>query len=122
MLHAIVPPVVTPEQIKQLRQELRCTARELASTLDLPLAEVQAWELGREFPTKRLVTQLGSLRTIGPSAIVRKGKAGSASVMEQLDNPDLWQLVRKLLAHPELLRQALELATPYDDPAKVAGK
>lgn len=116
----MVASAVTPEQIKQLRNDLRCTARELATTLGLPLAEVQAWESGQQFPTKRWVTQLEALLAKGPLGIVRKAprsKQGSPSAMGQLDNPEVWRLLRKLLAHPQLLKQALELAAPYEDPA-----
>lgn len=111
--------LVTPEQIKQLRATLRCTARELATSLDVPLAEVQAWETGERFPTKQWVQCMDTLRAKGPAGIVRKSRRepSRASPMDQLDNPDLWQLLRKLLAHPKLFAQTVKLAADYKDPA-----
>lgn len=111
---------MTPEQIKKLRSNLRCTARELAATLDVPLTEVQEWEAGEQFPTKRWVTQLEKLGALGPGAITRKKSKGSAatvSAMDQLDNPELWQIVRKLLAHQKFFGEVSQLAEKYEDPA-----
>jgi transcriptional regulator with XRE-family HTH domain len=122
-LRAIFAFAVNPEQIKELRGELRCTARELATTLGVPLAEVQAWESGEQFPTKRWTARMLSLRARGPAGIVRKApktKRGPLSPLAQLDNPELWLLLRKLLAHPKLFAQASELAAAFEDPADTA--
>lgn len=115
-LHA----TVTPEQIKGLRSDLRCTARELATTLGLTVAEVQAWESGEQFPTKHWVERMGALRAKGPDAIVRKAKAGAREVspMAQLANPEIWEVVRKMLAHRKLLAEVTKLAASYKDPAE----
>ncbi len=119
-MRAIFAFTVTPEQIKELRGVLRCTARELASTLSVPLAEIQAWESGEKFPTKQWAVRLLSLRDEGPAGIVRKSpkaKRAPKSPMSQLDNPELWLLLRKLLAHPDLFAKATELSAAFEDPA-----
>ncbi len=108
-----------PEDIKQLRKELGCTARALALALDLEQKTVLAWESGELFPTKRHVTAMEALRDKGPDAIPRisRGKAEKTG-MQRLDNPKLWEIVRKLLEHPTLFDQVAKLADKFDDPAK----
>jgi transcriptional regulator with XRE-family HTH domain len=110
---------MSPEDIKALRQELGCTARELAGALGIEQAEVIAWERGDLFPTKRFCDAMEALRKKGPSAIPKKPrrKAAAATPMAALSDPDLWRLVRKLLAHPELRSAAQALAERYTDPA-----
>ena len=73
---------VSPEDLKQLRKELACTAKELATTLGIEPKEMAAWEAGELFPTKRHVGELEALRKKGPSSILRtpKGKAAAAKV------------------------------------------
>jgi hypothetical protein len=95
----------------------------MATTLGVPLAEVQAWEAGEQFPTKRWVDRLRALHSKGPEGILRKAPKSEPrpiSAMSQLDNPELWLLVRKLLAYPELFSKAAKLAAPYEDPAAAA--
>src|SRR6186713_3548357 len=108
---------MSPEDIKALRQELGCTARELAAALDLEQETVLAWERGDLFPTKRFVVLMEELRRKGPSAVPRKrrGKGEKASPMHQLADAELWRLFRKLLAHPELRAAAQRLAESYPD-------
>jgi DNA-binding transcriptional regulator YiaG len=116
-------PTVTPEQIKQLRSELRCTARELATTLGVPSAEIQSWEAGDRFPTKRWIARLESLRAQGPDCVVRSSRKASPSTpspIEQLNNPEIWRLLRKLLAHRQLFSEVARLADAYADPATPA--
>lgn len=110
---------MSPEDLKTLRRELGCTARELAAALGLEQETVLAWERGDLFPTKRHVGEMEALRKKGPSAVPRKkrGAPASASPQQLLASPDLWRLFRKLLAHPELYRAALDLAERYPDPA-----
>lgn len=109
---------MSPEDIKALRKELSCTARELASALGIEQESVLAWERGDLFPTKRFVVKMEELRRAGPAAVPRKKKGPSAiSPVHALANPDVWRLVRKLLAHPELRNAAMKLAESYDDPA-----
>jgi len=110
---------MSPEDVKALRQELGCTARELAAALGVEHTDVIAWERGELFPTKRSCDAMDALRRKGPSAVPRRPrkKALAATPMAALSDPDLWRLVRKLLAHPELRAAAKELAERYTDPA-----
>ena len=110
---------VAPEQIKELCGELRCTARELAATLEVDHKTVSAWQEGELFPTRRLVRQMEALRKQGPDAVVRRprGKKKRVSGMQRLGDPVLWEILRKLLEHPALFEQVAKLADKYDDPA-----
>jgi transcriptional regulator with XRE-family HTH domain len=114
---------MAPEEIKRLREELGCTARELATALGLEQETVLAWERAELFPTKRYVAKMEELRRKGPSAIPRKPKraAAAASPMAVLSDPETWRLVRKLVAHAELRREVARLAEAYPDPAEEAG-
>ncbi len=109
---------MSPEEIKALRKELNCTARELATALKIDQKEVMAWETGELFPTKRFVLQMEMLRKKGPSAIPRAARGAKKTGMQRLDDPKLWELVRKLLEHPALFDQVVKLAEQYADPAK----
>ncbi len=113
---------VSPEDIKQLRKELNCTARELATALKLDQKEVLAWEAGELFPTKRYVVQMEAFRKKGPSAIPRapKGKAKRVTGSQRLNDPKLWELVRKLVEHPDFFDAAYKLGQNYADPAAPA--
>jgi transcriptional regulator with XRE-family HTH domain len=108
---------MAPEEIKALRQELGCTAREFAAALGLEQDAVLSWERGDLFPTKRLVGKMEELRKQGPAAIPRKKKGSPASPHSVLADPTLWKLLRKLIAHPELRAAVGKLAEPYSDPA-----
>ena len=111
---------MSPEDLKQLRKELACTAKELATTLGIEPKEMAAWEAGELFPTKRHVGELEALRKKGPSSILRtpKGKAAAAKVgMARLADAKLWELVRKLAEHPQLFDQVSKLAEAFPDPA-----
>lgn len=111
---------MTPEDIKALRTELSCTARELAAALGLEQDAVLAWERGDLFPTKRLVGKMEELRKQGPASIPRKKKGAPASPHALLADPTLWRLLRKLIAHPDLRTAVSKLAEPYADPAEPA--
>jgi DNA-binding XRE family transcriptional regulator len=116
---------VSPEELKQLRKELSCTAKELALTLGVEPKEFAAWEAGELFPTKRYVGELEALRKKGAAAILRtpKGKAGAAKVgMARLADAKLWEIVRKLVEHPALFDQVVKLAEAYPDPSAPAAK
>jgi len=106
---------VTPDDIKLLRKELGCTARDLATTLGIEQKEVLAWEAGELFPTKRFVTQMQSLREKGPSAVIRSAKGKNAGPTERVADPAFWMVVKKLLLHPALFDQVSKLAEKYDD-------
>jgi transcriptional regulator with XRE-family HTH domain len=111
--------IVNVDEIKQLRAELKCTARELAQTLGLEPGEVQAWEAGERFPTKRLVAQMETLRAKGPTSIQRKTAkrpSSSATPLSRLADPEFWAIVRKLASHQDLFVEVAELAKRFDDP------
>ena len=106
---------MSPEEIKALRKELSCTAKELAGALGLEQATVLAWEKGDLFPTKPFIDKMELLRAKGPGAIPKKAKGGDP--MKQLGDPALWELVRKLLVHKKLRDEVVKLAASYPDPA-----
>ncbi|MFO0664463.1 MAG: helix-turn-helix domain-containing protein [Polyangiaceae bacterium] len=105
---------MTADELKEARKELQCTAKELATALGLPQAEVMAWEKGDLFPTKQFVDKIEALRKKGPSAIPRKAK--SVDPMKTLTDPGFWELVRKLAAHKKLRDEVAKMAASYTDP------
>jgi transcriptional regulator with XRE-family HTH domain len=108
-----------PDEIKALRKELGCTARELAAALGVEQATVLAWERGALFPTKRFVDGMQTLREKGPTAFARPSKASDGpDALRALADPALWALVRKLCAHEKLRAAATKLADAYPDPAE----
>ncbi len=107
---------MTPDDIKDLRRGLSCTAKELAQALGTDQATVMAWEKGDLFPTKAHVDKMAALAKRGPSAIPRKSKGDAP--MKVLADPALWELVRKLAAHKKLRDDVQKLAAAYADPAK----
>jgi DNA-binding transcriptional regulator YiaG len=111
---------MSPDEIKALRKELGCTARELAGALGLEQQTVMAWEREELFPTKRHCDAMEELQKRGPSAIPRKPRKKLANLtpMAALAEPDVWRLFRKLLAHAELRAEVEKLAARYDDPAE----
>lgn len=117
---------MSPEDLKQLRKELTCTAKELALNLGIEPKEYAAWEAGELFPTKRHVGELEALRKKGPTSIARapkgKGSAAQTTGMARLAEPKLWELVRKLAEHPALFDQVSKLADAYADPADARAK
>jgi len=111
---------VTPEAIRALREELGFTEAELARALGVEVTEVRAWERAERFPTRRWVTAMERVRAQGVPAAPppNAGDAARARAgLGSLARPELWAVVRKLAAHPELLERARELADDYDDPA-----
>ena len=106
---------MSPDEIKVLRKELVCTAKELAHALGLEQATVLAWEKGDLFPTKAFVDKMEALRSRGPAAIPKKAKG--ADPMKVLADPTLWELIRKIVAHKKLRDEVVKLAAPYADPA-----
>jgi len=111
---------MTPEELKTLRDELQCTAKELAAALGVEQDTVLGWERGEVFPTKRFITQMEVLRKKGKAAFPRQARrnAPKTNPMAVLADPEMWKLVRKLLAHPTLRREAQKLAETYSDPAE----
>lgn len=107
---------MTPDDIKALRKELACTAKELAQVLEVEQKTVLAWESGELFPTKKHVDQMNALRAKGPGAIPKKAKGPSP--MAVMTDPALWTLFRKLVAHKKLRDEAQKLAAAYPDPSE----
>lgn len=109
---------MSPDDIKKLRRELRCSPRELADSLAVDFDTVVAWEHEQLFPTKQYIDKMEELRAKGPEAVARNRRRATAlaTPMQALADPELWRLFRKLLAHEELRKAALELAERYDDP------
>ncbi|AKU94203.1 hypothetical protein AKJ09_00867 [Labilithrix luteola] len=106
---------MTPDDLKALRKELSCTAKELAQALGLEQSTVLAWEKGDLFPTKPYVDKMEQLRVRGPAAIPKKAKG--ADPLKVLADPALWELVRKLVANKKLRDEVTKLAQAYPDPA-----
>ncbi len=106
---------MTPDELKALRKELACSAKELAVALGLEQATVLGWERGELFPTKQYIDAMNDLRARGPSAVPRKSKADNP--LKTLADPALWLLVRKLAVHKKLRDEVTKLASSYPDPA-----
>lgn len=107
---------MSPEDLKQLRKELGCTARDLATTLGIEQKEVLAWEAGELFPTKRFVEQMKALREKGPGAVLKSAKGKAVAPTDRLSDPAFWAVVKKLVLHPALYDQVTKLAEKFDDP------
>jgi transcriptional regulator with XRE-family HTH domain len=107
---------VSPDEIKELRKALACTAKELAAALEVDQQTVLAWEKAELFPTKAFVDRMNELRAKGPGAIPRKAKAGGDPV-KALSDPLVWELLRKIAAHKKLRDDVAKLAEKYPDPA-----
>jgi transcriptional regulator with XRE-family HTH domain len=109
---------VSPEDIKALRKDLACTAKELAAALGIEQATVLAWEKAELFPTKAYVDRMADLRARGPRAIPRKVRGAAAGdPMKSLADPRVWELLRKIAVHKKLREDVIELAARYPDPA-----
>jgi transcriptional regulator with XRE-family HTH domain len=105
---------LAPEEIKRLRKDLKLTARRLAARLGVDEKLIFAWESGERFPTKRHCEAMAALRA--PSAPPRASRSSKHRVA-RLADPDLWVIVRKLTASPELFEAVRKLAAAYPDPA-----
>lgn len=105
---------MTPDDVKALRKATGLTQRDLAEALTLDVALVRDWEKGDRFPTKAHCEAMEALRAKPP---VRKSPLKKQrSPMQVLADPELFTLLRKLLAHGALREAALELASKYPDP------
>jgi transcriptional regulator with XRE-family HTH domain len=109
---------VTPDEIKALRKDLACTAKELAAALELEQATVLGWERGEVFPTKQYVDAMNALRARGPAAIPRRAKGATPTPMKVLADPTTWELVRKIVAYKKLRDDVVKLAEKYEDPSE----
>ena len=107
---------MTPDELKALRKDLSCTAKELSAALGLDQATVLAWEKGELFPTKQYIDKMTALRAKGPGAVPRKSKG--VDPIKTLTDPAFWELVRKMAAHKKLRDEVTKLAVGYKDPAE----
>jgi transcriptional regulator with XRE-family HTH domain len=107
---------VTGDEVKALRKELGCTAKELAAALGTDQATVLAWEKADLFPTKGDVDRMNALLAKGAGSVPRKAKAGGDPI-KALSDPQVWELVRKIAAHKKLRDEVAKLADKYPDPA-----
>jgi transcriptional regulator with XRE-family HTH domain len=105
---------MTPEDLKALRKDLACTAKELAQALGIEQATVLAWEKGELFPTKPFIDKMEHLRKRGAAAIPKKARGDAP--MKVLADPAVWELVRKIVAHKKLRDDVTKLAAGYADP------
>jgi transcriptional regulator with XRE-family HTH domain len=126
---------VNPDEIKTLRRELGCSAKELAAALGVDQATVFAWERRELFPTKQYVDRMLALRAGGPSAIPRASKKtarvlspkesrpiDAAALLEGLTDPRLGEILRKLLAHGALREEVARIAQRYSDPVSSSAR
>ena len=114
---------MSPDELRKIREELKCTARELAATLGIDSTEVVAWEQGERFPTKKNVADIAKLRLMGTGAVVRKTRRRGNAPLKgsaRMADPAFWQLIRKLAEHPELFDRVIQMAEQYSDPADSA--
>ncbi len=109
---------MTSDDIKALRKELGCTARDLATTLGIEQKEVLAWEAGELFPTKRYVDQMKTLREKGPTAVLKTAKGKAVAPTDRVSDPAFWAIVKKLLLYPALYDQVSKLAAQFDETKK----
>ena len=106
---------MNPDDLKALRKDLSCTAKELSAALGLDQATVLAWERGELFPTMAFIDKMNALRAKGPGAVPRKSKG--ADPIKVLTDPVFWEIVRKIAAHKKLRDEVTKLSSGYPDPA-----
>lgn len=114
------------DDVKALRSELKLTVRALAEHLGVEIKELLSWEAGERFPTKRHVSLMEALRNrkdVSPNSLPARAGASdkSAAPLAALADPELWRVVRKLVAHPDLLAETAALAARYEDPIQDEG-
>lgn len=105
---------MSPDELKQARKTLSCSVKELAAALEVAPATIVAWERGDEFPTKRYVEHVERLVAAGSASLPRKAKGSDP--LEALRDPQVWMIIRKVLAHPRLRAAVEKLCDEYDEP------
>jgi transcriptional regulator with XRE-family HTH domain len=103
---------MTADEIRALRKRRGLTRAALARQVGVLPADVAGWELGQRFPTKKAAARLAELVAHGE---VQRDSA-AVTPWARLADPSVWALVRKLLAHRELLERAQAMAEAYADP------
>lgn len=114
-----------PEEVTRLRERLGLSISGLARAIRVPVQEVAAWESGDRFPTRRAVEALRRLDEGGQGAKGGSERRNATVGAEKAPpprwsswkDPELWMLLRKLAAWPDLRRRVLKLAEEYPDPA-----
>ena len=106
---------VNANDVRDLRKELGCTARQLAAALGVDERAVFDWESGERFPTKKACTQMQALRAKGPAALKPAKAPPAVSLADVAESPRVWAVTRKLLRHPEFLARVEQIATEYED-------
>lgn len=104
---------MTPDELKKARLTLKCTAKELSIALGVEPSTVTAWERGDMFPTKQYVEKIQEFLASGPAAIPKKAKG--ADPLDALRDPEVWALIRKVVAYPRLRAELQKLADKYED-------
>ena len=104
---------MTPDDLKSARNRLGYSTRELAKAIGVEQAEVLSWERGDTFPTKKWVERIAAL----PPHMKPASKKSPSASAHPLADPEVWRLIRKLLAHAELRARTIDLAASYPDPA-----
>lgn len=116
---------MTPDDIKALRKATALTQRDLADALAVDVSLVRDWEKGDKFPTKAHCDAMEAVRAKPPVSSAKKGKGAEKkprTPMQLLADPELFALVRKLLAHAPLREAVYELAGKYQDPLDESDK
>ncbi|MBK8256055.1 MAG: helix-turn-helix domain-containing protein [Polyangiaceae bacterium] len=108
---------MTGEEIKALRRKLDITARQLGERLGVDQKTVLAWEREEIFPTKKHVEAMHAQTADGAVTSPKPGVHSVPSIWNDLSNPAVWKLFRKILAHDELREKVTQLAENYEDPA-----
>ena len=104
---------MTPDELKALRKELSCTAKELAAALGIEQATVLAWEKGDLFPTKQFAIQDLAWSPAGYAVVATGGPQGNETAFTvrafapSQQAAALWTFTRKDV---QVLHLALALA------------
>ncbi len=113
---------MTGKEIRALRGTLGLSAGALGSKLGVEAATVLAWEREELFPTKRPLESLLALQGEARGKDEGKGEGVRRStdegVIQALADPAVWELLRKVLAYPELRQEVERIAAGYPDPVK----
>jgi len=101
---------MTGKEIRALRGTLGLSVGALGSKLGVEAATVLGWEREELFPTKRALESLMALQG--------EAEGKDEGVIQALADPAVWELLRKVLAHPELRLEVERIAAGYPDPLK----
>lgn len=108
------PPDFSADDVVALRKQLKLSQRQLALRLGVEHPLVVQWERGEAFPTLANSRKLLALR----EGIPLKRRTNPDPLRGLLNDPEFWEIHRKLLGHRELYEQVKRLARDFADPAK----